>query len=656
MVKRRYRVAIVGAGPRGISVLERLLANRSAGAPELSVHLIDPHAPGPGHVWDTGQSRLFLMNTPALFPTVVPVDGTYQEGLAPPVAGLSFDAWRQLMRSDGISGQAAALSAEDVKELGDLGAADYPSRALYGRYLSWVHGRLCEAAGPQVTLVHHRAEALAVRPRAGEPGHRIELDDGTEVEADAVVLALGHLPTRLNADQQGLADAAGSHGLQYWAPNVPADVDWSRLPARRPVLIRGLGLNFFDIMIQLTAGRGGRFRATGAGPGRALAYEPSGEESEIIAASRRGTPYRAKAVLDTYIPRSVTLRFCTPEVLARFRESGVQPGFDRDLWPLLHRDVFWAYYTTLARVSPDAFTTDPQQFLSELDAILTAPGQGTDEPSDARYHKVLRLLDGAVPARHRFEVRTLGHPFASRTFRSGTDYDAAVLAYLEEDAAGSAAGEDDPLKMAIGALNAGRSVLKGFVSDGGITEASWLAELRGWFEQLVEGLAGGPPAQRIEQLAALVRAGVVRFVGPDPKFGVDPVHSRFTASSPWVAGTEFTASYLVEAMMPANRVNDSLSPLMRQLLRDGLVRAKLMMAANGVPVVTSGLDLTLPPYRPLDVNGQVVPGLYVIGLQLSSVQWGTAIAAEAGAPLDGGSRTLRDADDIARALLAAAPV
>lgn len=46
-----------------------------------------------------------------------------------------------------------------------------------------------------------------------------------------------------------------------------------------------------------------------------------------------------------------------------------------------------------------------------------------------------------------------------------------------------------------------------------------------------------------------------------------------------------------------------------------------------------------------------ISNLYILGLQLSSVQWGTAIAAEAGAPASAGSRTLRDADDIAAAIL-----
>ncbi|MNG41308.1 hypothetical protein D3C84_1304050 [compost metagenome] len=47
--------------------------------------------------------------------------------------------------------------------------------------------------------------------------------------------------------------------------------------------------------------------------------------------------------------------------------------------------------------------------------------------------------------------------------------------------------------------------------------------------------------------------------------------------------------------------------------------------------------------------------LYVLGLQLSAVQWGTAIAAEArqksGPVYRSGQRTLRDADEIARAIL-----
>ncbi len=88
---------MIGAGPRGTSVLERLLANwASAGsAGTLHIDVIDPYPAGPGHVWQPGQSRLYLMNTQSFYPTVVPEDPE----LAPPLAGHTFDQWRELQQA-----------------------------------------------------------------------------------------------------------------------------------------------------------------------------------------------------------------------------------------------------------------------------------------------------------------------------------------------------------------------------------------------------------------------------------------------------------------------------------------------------------------------------------------------------------------------------
>ncbi|WP_312182053.1 FAD/NAD(P)-binding protein [Arthrobacter sp.] len=634
---QRLRVAVIGAGPRGISVLDRLLARylELPDRPALEIRMVDPFDPGPGHVWRTGQSRLFLMNTPCLFPTVAPAPG---DGFAPSVAGLSFGEWARRMSVD----PAPALSAGDREEIARLEAGDFPSRAVYGRYLEWTYARLAAAAGKAgAAVVHHRTEALALART--ESGFSIELAGEADLAADAVVLAIGHLPAALNPEQSRLSDAAARLGLRYLPPAVPADADFSVLPAGEPVLVRGLGLNFFDIMAQVTLGRGGRFESTGEPAGRALRYEPSGREPVLVAASRRGTPYRAKAQLQSYLPRSVTLRWFTREAAGSFAAEGIQPGFDHDFWPLLHRDAIWAYYSTLARTTPECLTVAPSDFLQELEAALSVDGPDWDAAKE-------EVLQRCVPAEHRTSLEALAQPLGRRPFTGAADVDSAILAYLEADAAGSAKGEDDPLKMAIGALNAGRSVLKAVVADGGLSEESWLTELRGWFEPLVEGLASGPPPERIEQLAALTRAGLVHFVGPDPRFDVDEARSVFTASSPW-SPEEHAATTLVEAMMPANRVSANLSPLLAGMLDRGMARPRVMMAADGTAVFTTGLDVSLPPYRPLDIKGEPQKDLYVLGLQLSSVQWGTAIAAEAGAPADAGARTLRDADDIAAAIL-----
>jgi hypothetical protein len=471
---------------------------------------------------------------------------------------------------------------------------------------------------------------------------------------------LGHLESRLNAEQRELQAGAGQLGLLYLPPAAPADVDWSVVPAGQPVLVRGMGLNFFDVMGQLTEGRGGKFVESGSGGAPAafasagstgLEYIPSGDEPLIIAASRRGTPYRAKANLAGYYPSGVTLRYCTEAAVRRFVAAGITPGFDHDLWPLLHRDALWAYYSTLVRTRPDA-VTEPEEFLALLQETMRPHAHSVSHwEADADV-----LIARHVAPDQRLNLPGLAAPLAGRSFASRADVDAAVVEYLLDDARRSALGEDDPVKMTIGALHHGRAVLKSAVADGGITDESWVAGLRGWFESFVEGLASGPPAIRAEQLAALARAGVVSFVGPDPKFSLDRNSGSFTAASPWVRdGAAVHARGMIEALAPANRVAVNLSPVLEQLLADGLVRPRLMMTVEGAPVETSGLDVSPHPYRPVGANGSVTEGLYVLGLQLSAAQWGTAIAAEArqqsGPVYRSGQRTLRDADEIARHIL-----
>jgi uncharacterized NAD(P)/FAD-binding protein YdhS len=193
-----FQVAVIGAGPRGISVVERVLAGYLALAPDerpaLGITILDPFNPGPGHVWRTGQSRLFLMNTPSLFPTVVPAGATAAELAASPT-GLSFDQWRILMTAPDTD---AGLTAGDREELAALTPGAFPSRAIYGRYLEWTYARLEEtAAASGVRLEHVRAEVLSItRPESGT-GWSLEVAGEGILAADAVVLALGHLPAAL---------------------------------------------------------------------------------------------------------------------------------------------------------------------------------------------------------------------------------------------------------------------------------------------------------------------------------------------------------------------------------------------------------------------------------------------------------------------------
>lgn len=617
-------VAVVGAGPRGTSFLERLLAHieRTVPVTPLRVVVFDPAPHGPGRVWDPGQSPLYLMNTPARYPTAAP-SGDTREELPPSSVSCSFAEWRA--SQGGCPASAGTESAGPEQADADHTDADFPSRAAYGEYLSWLH---TEAAGRLAALgvaVEHRS--TAVTRCARHDGGYLLATDGGDQYADAVVLAVGHIPARLNEVGQRFTQAAGELGLRYVPPAVPTDVDYEELPAGENVLVRGMGLNFFDLMIQVTAGRGGEFRQLPGGqPGQRLEYVPSGREPRIIAGSRRGTPYRAKSAASGFIPEGVELVHFTDEAIDEAERRHDLLDFRAHLWPLILQDVLHTYY----RLDSDAHPALPER-----------PAQQSQPESPAQ---------GRTEA-EKF-VRSLGRPFDGASFLSHADYQQHMLTYLEDDAATSAAGTASPVKMAIGVLHAARMKLKELIADGRVSQASRVGDIEGWFESLVEGTASGPPLQRIEELVALARAGVVEFLGPDPVFDVDRETGRFTAESPWVGAAEpYRAGYLVEAMMPANRVLLSESPLVAGLLEDGLSRPQELIDAEGALRAGKGFDVTERPHQLIDAEGNVCDGLYVLGLQLSSVQWGTAIAAEAGGTARGSARTLADADAAACAVL-----
>ena len=125
--------------------------------------MVDPYPAGPGHVWQPGQSRLYLMNTQSFYPTVVPEDPE----LAAPLAGDTFDRWREQQRRQ----PHPSLTAAERAELSRLGSADFPSRALYGRYLRSTLDELLSRLPAGVSVEFHETTAVSVRQSPRQ--HRI---------------------------------------------------------------------------------------------------------------------------------------------------------------------------------------------------------------------------------------------------------------------------------------------------------------------------------------------------------------------------------------------------------------------------------------------------------------------------------------------------
>ncbi|PQZ98614.1 hypothetical protein CQ017_08650 [Arthrobacter sp. MYb224] len=641
----QYNVAIVGAGPRGTSVIERL-AKLAVKVPKLAtlvrVTVFDPYRPGSGHVWNPKQSLHFLMNTPASFPTVAP-----ERVAAEP--GLSF---RQFVEANGDGlrleeRQAAALRATQP--------GTYPPRAIYGRYLEHVYDSCARVLDehPNFVLNYIRAEVLAVRPQ--EAGYRLDYrsfaqgDPGAgHLEFDSVVLALGHQDAELNPWQKQLQRAAEQDGATYLPPNIPADVDYSNFKSGESALLRGMGLNFFDGMAELTSGRGGIFKEVSQEPGHRFEYIASGKEPKLIAASRRGTPYWGKPVVEEFIPAEITLRFLHAEELigkvaeARHSNPDAALSFSRHIWPQLHRDILWVYYSKCVATEAAGPTADSSWLLAGLERILEAEHHEGNQV----WLSELRDYIDQFPHLKWLDIPALARPFDQVGFGSHEQYQQAVRDYLVGNAQHSSAGLRDPLSCAIMTMNAGRMVIKDLVTKGILDEQSRIEEVQAHFEPLVEGLSSGPPLERIEQLLALSRAGLVSFIGPEPEFGFDDVRGKFTVSSPWVDTEIYGAKVLCEAMMPSNRVLQNNTPLITQLLADKVARAHTWRNAEGEQMTGSGFDVVGEPYRLINAEGLAHRGIFVLGLQLSSAQWGTAIAAQAGDPTHPAAQTLHDAEQV----------
>ncbi len=313
------RIAIIGCGPRGLAVLERLTAfAEERGVQDLCIEVIEEYAPGSGAVWNPEQSPLMLMNTASGEVTAF-VDETVELS-GPLCTGPTLYEWAHSAAAEPWLALAGEWAQQEAAR---LAAADPASRPLYGLYLQWRFSQL-DGAGVRV----HTRRARRVH-RFGE-GWQIDFADEAEsIRVDACVLTLGHIPALLPPDVRQLDEALAQLGITNTLHIHPANAadhlaELETLEPRETVLIKGVGLSFFDYMAALTEGRGGRFTAAG--------YEPSGREPHIVAGSPSGLPYRGKRnLLQQYTPQVLT-----PEAIA-----DLTPPIDfmRDIWPLITAEV-----------------------------------------------------------------------------------------------------------------------------------------------------------------------------------------------------------------------------------------------------------------------------------------------------------------------------
>ncbi|MGV9566386.1 FAD/NAD(P)-binding protein [Streptomyces sp. NPDC003480] len=604
------------------------------------MHFVDPYLRLGSRVWRVSQPSVLLMNTVASQVTMFTDESVTCEG--PISRGPSLYEWAKLLeRLEPF----VPYPPHVYEEARRLGPDSYPTRALYGRYLGWVFDRLVRTVPEHIAIEPHGARALTIRD---EPGgtQTVALDNGTRLTGlDAVVLALGHVDMPLTEQERELDAFAAEHGLGYIPPGNPAEAALDGIAPGERVALRGMGLNFFDHMALLTTGRGGSFvREHGT-----LRYQRSGGEPVLVAGSRRGVPYHARGENQKGATGRHHPLFLTEQVIGRLRArrgAGEPVEFGRDVWPLVDLEVRAVYYHALIAQARGRYDADV--FLGEYGAAVgTDTGGGEAGPAQAE--RLLLRRFGVADAQ-RWDWDRIARPYGDREFADASEFRDWLLGHLRRDVEEARQGNvRGPLKAALDVMRDLRNEVRLVVDHSGITGDSYRDDMESWYTPLNAYVSIGPPLGRIEEMAALIEAGVLHVVGPGMTVSTSPEGKAFLVRSPRVPGSEQEVSTLIEARLPQVDVRTTRDPLLRDLMAQGAARAYTIPGPARRSHRTGGLTVTQKPYRLVEASGAVHPRRFAFGVPTESIHWATAAGIRPGSD----SVILGDADAIARACLAA---
>lgn len=659
-------IALIGAGPRGASLIERIAANLDPADLPLEIHVIDDAPDGAGNIWRSDQTRELCMNTLSHAVTLFTEPGSTVAG--PVVEGPTLYEWSILTLHAAFPTQATTQIiaeiphshitafnsepqreglAEDYREELALTLPEsHPSRALYGEYLAWCYRRAASTLPKGVRLIRHRTRAVSIE--TDKPRDRLSLASGEQITVDAVVLATGWMPRGLTAAEEALARQLTTRPELVWVrPGSPVDQDLSGISPGSHAIVRGLGMGFFDTMALLTIERGGTFvedTSTSSG----LRYVPSGREPILHVTSRRGVPFRAKTLYHSLPPAPAQRYLRAVDWSTRAHPI----NFNRELWPRIVADAYRDHAETLYRVRPAALAggSDPLKLL--IDAIETTLADlvGSDDAQAAgdnlattvkRVHEAVATF---IPdPADRFDLPGELRP-AQSVYASPAAFDRWVIERVARDLREAGLGHDSSVKAGLWSISAARAAAGAIGTCGGFdaeSRATGFATL-----MAVGSMAGsGPPAFRNRELLALADAGLVHFIGPRAEVEVD--ENGFSATSYTVEDSQVSAPALIDAWMHSPNVEATADPLVRSLLDQGRARAFRVASRSSGDFPTASFDIDAATGRLITGDGSLDPAIHAAGIPVDEQLHGTIIS-----PMPGTDPPmLRETDRVARSAL-----
>ncbi|HEU0163908.1 MAG TPA: hypothetical protein VFQ54_02620, partial [Thermomicrobiales bacterium] len=164
-----------------------------------------------------------------------------------------------------------------------------------------------------------------------------------------------------------------------------------------------------------------------------------------------------------------------------------------------------------------------------------------------------------------------------------------------------------------------------------------------WWFGFFSYVDSGPPAERLELILALQRAGLVTFVGGDSRFEIDDDQGVFVAATGQHPET-VTARFMIDGFHPPRAVENSAEPVLRDIIttHQGY---ELVLGDREHPVPTGRLAVDEATAQVLLPDGTPHPRRYAVGDFTSAPAAGTFARPGTNA------RIFRANDSIARSLL-----
>ncbi|MEJ6486700.1 FAD/NAD(P)-binding protein [Nostoc punctiforme UO1] len=533
-----YHVAIIGVGPRGLNILERIKAifEQQLIEMELVIHLIDPGEPGQGtHV--ANQLDYFLVNTIAGQITMFSDTTVTNAGIV--VKGQSLLEWA----SEQGYRYADGSYIKACQEGRSLSENDYLPRSILGAYLTSVFDKIVYSMPSNIKLRHYRCRAENLV--AGEDNCiDVVLEEGYKLAVNFVFLTIGHSQSKPDFEEQKMSDkvlACGRHNphLAYFHNPYPITKLTSISP-QASVVVQGMGLTAYDVIAQLTVGRGGRFIDNTP---EQLWYKPSGREPQIMIYSRQSLPFSSRGVNEKGISGQYQAKFFTRQHIDQLRQRAFQIrrtyqlDFFEELYPLLFKEMCYVYEVTKLGII-------------ELNPQLYVP---LKEVQDA--------------------IEYIFNPLKNSDFKDHDDFKTFVLKLLEDDIVQAFGGNvSNPLKATTDMLRDVRDNLRYAVDYSGLTPSSHKRFLKE-FCPIINRIAVGPPKERNIELLALIDAGIVKLgPGPNSTLEFSEQDSKFLLKSTQLRSPSVNSfDVLIRAKLDSFYPTTDRSKLIKNLLRSGMV-------------------------------------------------------------------------------------